>query len=98
MDFLPIKQTSTNKVNSAINLANDGGSKSNTGYFNQGGAEENPSDNGDEVTFSHSNSSEEEQVDFSKTDLLKIIKIFLNKIKKIILSLFKNKKENNIYK
>jgi len=61
MEFRPIQPASTNKVNASINLANDGGSKSNTGYFSQRGAKEPPpqEEKLDEVTLSKSSKSKD---------------------------------------
>ncbi|OGI01370.1 MAG: hypothetical protein A2Y25_02635 [Candidatus Melainabacteria bacterium GWF2_37_15] len=99
MDLLPIKPASTNKVDSAINLANDGGSKSNTGYFsNRGQGEEKPPEKLDEVTFSHAAHPEAESIDEEKK-LMQTIQSYFNKAKDFILKLFgiKKKKIYNIY-
>lgn len=98
MDLLPIPPRSTNKVDTAISLANDGGSKSNTGYFNSAGhGEKKESGQVDEVNFSNSSATNENE----DADFIQKIKNYLNKIKEFILRLLgsNNKKEiNNIYK
>jgi len=100
MDFLPVQRTTTNKVDTAINLANDGGSKSNTGYFSSRGGsnEEKPTESsGDEVNFSKNHVDEEEleeELNFAE----KIIGN-LTKLKEFILKIFGQKKQKvyNIY-
>ena len=98
MDFLPIQRTSTNKVDTSINLANDGGSKSNTGYMNQRGYnEEGPEiqEKGDEVQFSRSAHEDiDEEQEFNRS-----LTAYLIRIKDFILKLFgfKKKKIYNIY-
>ena len=99
MDLLPIKPASTNKVDSAINLANDGGSKSNTGYFsNRGQGEEKAPEKLDEVTFSHPHQTEDETV-IEEKKLMQTIQSYITKAKDFILKLFgiKKKKIYNIY-
>ena len=104
MDFLPIQPTSTNKVNSAINLANDGGSKSNSGYFSNRGEKENTEEPIiDEVILSTlPTSSENEEVDLNikVKNFFELIKDFLKKTKEFILKLlgFNKIKIENIYK
>lgn len=94
MEFRPIQPASTNKVNASINLANDGGSKSNTGYFSQRGAKEPPQQEEklDEVTLSKSSKSknvdEIDEIDES-FNLLGWIEQFFKKIKDILANLFK---------
>lgn len=93
MDFLPIQRASTNKVDTSINLANDGGSKSNTGYMNQRGhKEEAPEiqEKGDEVQFSHGTHHEEfdEEEEFNKS-----LSAYLIRVKDFILKLFGIKKK-----
>ena len=100
MDFLPIKPTSTNKVDASINLANDGGSKSNTGYFSQRGTEEKTPESFDAVTFSNSSSSNlNNELDEVKLDFWDTIKKYWTKIIDFIMKLlgFKKKKIYNIY-
>lgn len=98
MDILPIKPASTNKVDATINLANDGASKSNTGYFSNRDHEEHHTENVDEVRITHSRHNENEAIDEEKK-LLGIIQTFLNKIKNFILKILGLKKEKipNIY-
>jgi len=106
MDFLPIQSTSTNKVNSMINLANDGGSKSNTGYFSNRGAKETPEETVDEVTLSTSSASsdpletEEAKLNMEIKKFFKLIKDSLKKTKEFIFKLlgFNKIKIKNIYK
>lgn len=92
MDFLPIQRASTNKVDTSINLANDGGSKSNTGYMNQRGRrEEAPEiqEKGDEVQFSHSAHEEfDEEQEFNRS-----LTAYVNRILGFILNLFGFKKK-----
>ncbi len=102
MDFLPIKPSSTNKVNSALNLSNDGGSKSNTGYFSQRGQEEASLEKVDELSLSTSVSEENEEVEI-ETELQKFfssVRNLMKKIKEFILELlgFDKPKIENIYK
>jgi|GEM_PF-6142697 len=103
MDLLPVPPASTNKVNSAINLANDGGSKSNTGYFNKKGArEEAPEEKAvDEVKLSTSNSSEnKEDLDSELTKFFNALKANLKKLKDFIFRIFgfDRPKVKNIFK
>ncbi len=102
MDFLPIPRSSTNKVNSAINLANDGGSKSNTGYFSKRGAQEGTAEEKiDEVSLSTSSlENTEEDLDSELTKFFNSIADFLKKIKDFILRLLglNRPKIENIYK
>ena len=102
MDFLPIPKSSTNKVNTAINLANDGGSKSNTGYMNQRNGEQEPIEESvDEVTLSASKSKEVEEKtpesDFKK--FFNKIQAFFRKINDFYRNLFAGNKIDieNIY-
>lgn len=105
MDFLPIKPSSTNKVNTAINLANDGGSKSNTGYFNKRGgstnAETNEETTTDEVNLSASSSAEQdEEIEIEVLTFFEKFKNLLIFIKDFVLKIFgyKKIKVKNIYK
>ncbi len=97
MDFLPV-QRSTNKVDTSINLANDGGSKSNTGYFsNRGNGEEKTQENIDEVKFSKHSTEEDEVI--NDNNLVEKISDFFKKLKEFILKVLgiKKKKIYNIY-
>lgn len=97
MEFRPIQPTSTNKVNASINLANDGGSKSNTGYFSQRGAKEPPpqEEKLDEVTLSKSSKSknvdEIDEIDekVEGFSFFGVIEQLFNRIKEFWANLFK---------
>ena len=97
MDLLPIKPASTNKVDTSINLANDGCSKSNTGYFINRGQEEKPQENFDEVKFSNLHSKTDEPS--VESDLIPRITKLLNKIKDTLFKFlrFKKKELYNIF-
>ncbi len=93
MDFLPIKPSSTNKVNTAINLANDGGSKSNTGYISKRGGKKEKEEKGasvDELSLSTAAAEPEENEDTEQevTGFLNLIKNFFKNIKNFFLKLF----------
>lgn len=93
MDMLPINPVSTNRVDASINLTNDGGSKSNTGYINQrGGEPEKTKESFDEVQLSHHHNNIEEQIN-QDDNLINIIKRIINKIKDFILKTLGLKKE-----
>ncbi len=104
MDFLPIPPSSTNKVNASINLANDGGSKSNTGYFNKRNQDKEALKGGDvdEVNLSSSNSSKtpEEGMENEFSTFFDSIREFFAKIKNFILKIFglNKPKVENIFK
>jgi hypothetical protein len=102
MDFLPIQPGSTNKVNTTINLSNDGGSKSNTGYFSQRGAKEAPAPEQklDEVKLSTTSTSSEE-IEVVEVNISGFIKKILKAITDFLTKLFSKKNEEleieNIY-
>jgi hypothetical protein len=92
MDLLPIQPTSSNKVNSAINLANDGGSKSQTGYFKSSGKQkEEEKPHLDEVNFSNLMSDDEKGNEAKENIIVVLLKNIYNKIKNFIKNLFKPK-------
>jgi len=105
MDLLPIPPPSTNKVNQTINLANDGGSKSNTGYFRKRASKEEHEEEkgkGDELNLSSAVHSEEqeEDIDSQVKKIFEKFKDFLKKIKEFNIKLFglNKPKIENIYK
>ena len=95
------KPKATNKVDTSINLANDGGSKSNTGYFQSGKKPKGENEEKfDELDISRSSSDIGQNSDEDSIDIVENIKSFTNKIKDFILSLLglNKPKMDNIYK
>lgn len=100
MDMLPVNPASTNKVDTGINLANDGGSKSNTGYYSQRESEEHkPEEKLDEVSFSHKNKTEEIEEEEQELNFFEKILKFFADLKDSVLKLLGLKKQEipNIY-
>lgn len=101
MDLLPVNPTTTNKVDTSINLANDGGSKSNTGYFSKRDSEEKAPENidVDVVKFSKSSSSDKVIEDEEVPTFFELLKKYINSIKDFILKALglKRKKIYNIF-